>query len=205
MSVGINFRATSGYVTDSAGETYCLAESYPTTRGGWTFGWVNAINNDGGSRDRDSAIDRRLAGQNFQWNDGTQSTFQVDLPSAGTRSVRLALGDAGFGPGYSYCQIKDGSTPLLTVTDTNGTAANVWDDATGVGRGPSSDWVTNNAASSLTFTGTTLNLVIGSPASQADLSALAHLFIGDVAASKAPPFLPGGYRPRFTSPRRRYV
>jgi hypothetical protein len=184
MTIGINFRATSGYVTDGAGETYCVGDSYPTTRGGWTFGWTATGNFD--IRDRDSAIDRRLAGTNLQWNDGTQSTFRLDLPASGQRDIRLALGDT-ISESYQYCQIKDGTTVLLTTDDSNGNASYEWVDASAVAR-TQVTWPTSNVAVPLTFTGTILNLILGPPTAQgANHSDIAHLNVGDL--SVAPPRL----------------
>lgn len=102
----INFRGTSGYVTDGANQTYCLADVSPTTRGGNTFGWqisgMNAV-------DRDNTLDPRFAGINFGGAD-----FLFTLPRTGLFHVNYVLGDAG---GFAHTQtaiVKDNTTTLLT-------------------------------------------------------------------------------------------
>ena len=75
----------------------------------------------GTGRDRNAAVDPRLAGVNFV-NNGAPATFYVDLPSAGTYSLSLALGDSGYQQCWVQCQIQflDGSTVLSTVTGGSG-------------------------------------------------------------------------------------
>src|SRR5205809_595690 len=90
---GFNFRDSIGYVTDGTNETYVrdTGDVYPVTRNAVTFGW----NSNLGGADRNSAIDRRLAGLNYS-SPGTSFTFQVDLTAPGTYDISLALGDATF-------------------------------------------------------------------------------------------------------------
>jgi hypothetical protein len=146
---GINFRDTAGFVTDGTNETYCLGEvdAYPVSRGGLTFGW-ETIANDAG-RDRNSGIDRRLAGVNF---DGANAPaiFRLNLPSTGTYLIELAVGDTGgFNPPVQDAQIVDDTTTFITVTqDPNDTN---WIDATNVIRTSASDWTTNQTAVSRTM------------------------------------------------------
>ena len=47
------------------------------------------------ARDRSTTVDPRLAGINFA-NNGSPATFYVDLPSAGTYNLSLAMGDDGY-------------------------------------------------------------------------------------------------------------
>lgn len=103
LDAQINFRSTSGYVTDGAGQTYCLgsADVYPVTRGGLTFGWILAHEADS-ARNRNAGNDPRLAGQNSATNDGTPSQFQLDLPASGSYTIHLALGDASYAQSYQY-------------------------------------------------------------------------------------------------------
>jgi hypothetical protein len=178
---GLNFRATSGYVTDGANETYVLdSDNYPVTRNAVTFGWTASI--AGNSRDRDNTLDSRIAGVHFQTNDGTQKTFQVDLPAPGQYLIRLALGDTAH-EAYLYCRVSDGATPLLTLDETTGNNPPFTNffDATGTGY-DSATWPGSNTPVTLTFSGTTLNLIIGSPAAQANVSTIAHLFISQITS-----------------------
>lgn len=174
----INFRDSSGYVTDDASETYCLGEgdTYPTTRGGVTFGW-ETINEGDMGRDRDSGIDRRLAGHNGKTNSGSQNIFRLDLPSSGDYSIRLAQGDASFDEAYQYLQIQDDTTPVLTIDDTDGTAAGFWNDATGALYSAANWPGSNSAVTGVTFSSSVLRLVLGSPSAQSNTSTIAHLYI----------------------------
>lgn len=125
---GFNFRATSGYVTDGTNETYVLAtDSYPTTRGGFTFGYVGT---PGESRDRDSGVDRRLAGIHQADNATAQYTFRVDLTSAGSYNVSIANGDTGTGQAQQLFIIKDAATTEATCNDAGGTSVDNYNDAT---------------------------------------------------------------------------
>ena len=113
---GFDFRNTASYVTDPAGDTYVLSTTaYPTKGSGVTYGWVKTSLVTG--RDRNAKLDPRLAGINYATN-GSPATFYVDLPSAGSYSLALALGDAGYQACWVQCQIQflDGSTVLDTVT-----------------------------------------------------------------------------------------
>jgi hypothetical protein len=110
---GFNFRATSGFVTDSANQTYVLCgETFPTNRNSADFGWDDISGCD--SRDRDSGIDVRLAGIHFYT---VSRDFKVTLPSAGVYDIYLALGDASgtFG-GFATETIYDNTTLLATIT-----------------------------------------------------------------------------------------
>src|SRR5208337_143702 len=113
---GFDFRNTAGFVTDPSGSTYVLSTTaYPTKVNGVTFGWGNT--SLVGARDRNAQLDPRLAGINYA-NNGSPATFYVDLPSAGTYSLSLAMGDAGYAQCWTQCQVQffDGSTLLATVT-----------------------------------------------------------------------------------------
>src|SRR5215813_6529220 len=101
---GINFRASAGFVADGANETYCLAENYPTARGGAMFGWTSGAPS---ARDRTTSADRRLAGMNFV--SGSQGTFRIDLPAPGTYDVRLAIGETD-NPQHAAIEVYDNTT-----------------------------------------------------------------------------------------------
>ena len=117
---GISFRATSGYVTDNAGDTYSLGEAYPTTRGGLTFGFDT--NNTANTRNRNSSAGyERIAGMAF----GTSRVFEVDLPAAGTYDLYLGIGDDGSAWSVNM-DIKDNTTTLFNVT-ASASAGNIAD------------------------------------------------------------------------------
>jgi hypothetical protein len=162
MAYGFNFRATSGYVTDSSGQTYSLGTVYPETRNGITFGWNSAL--AGNSRDRSTSAPGapELAGIIYWTNSVNappQCTFTVDLPQAGDWTINLALGDAT-AQQTQFARLKDGSTTFQTLTNVV-TNAGEFLDASGVVRTTAALWKSNNVAVSRTFTTTTFNLEIG--------------------------------------------
>lgn len=129
FSAGFDFRATSGYVTDVAPNTYCLAaDTYPTSRGGFTFGWDGTVGIDG--RDRNAGVDVRLAGIVFGLNTATIFTWRLDLPAPGTYQITLALGDGNANPQKNYFGLQDTFTSLLSFSPVS-TTGSTWADATG--------------------------------------------------------------------------
>ncbi len=149
--IGINFRGTSTYVTDGANETYCLADAYPTTRGGATFGWLSAVF----AADRNATVDRRLAGINF--NGAGPETFQLDLPAAGNVTIYLGLGDAAASHTGVTAVFKDNSTTMFTVGPVfvDGITA-VW-DATGTNY-TMANWPASEVGRAVVMTTTTLKI-----------------------------------------------
>jgi hypothetical protein len=167
---GVNFRSTSGYVSDGSGETYQLADIYPTTRGGLTFGYVSTTGVN--PRDRNSGINRRIAGMHFI-STGTPE-WKLDLPNgAGTYNVWVLLGDNDAGWAHT-CVIKDGGTTKATITASTATAR--WLDANGT----NSRTAANIAADtfdpvSVTFSGTTASFVLGN--GSGNNSTIAHIAV----------------------------
>jgi hypothetical protein len=183
FSASINFRSTAGYVTDAAGQTYCLADPYPTTRAGLTFGW--SVVPQGVNRSTDPANVPELAGVNYAYSGSGAADFQLDLPAAGTYSVRLALGDAGFSQTDMYCKILDGpgGTTLATVLAGVAQAADQYWDATGVLRTSPAAWRADNQAATVTATGTSLVVRIAAAGGGPDgYTTIAHLEAADAGA-----------------------
>lgn len=177
MADSVNFRATSGYVTDAATDTYDLGAAYPVTRGGLTFGW--ATSNAANMRDRGNLTQPRVSGMGFVSNGGATKDWKIDLPSgAGTYDVRLALGD-GAGPSSPKCLIMDGATTLATVS-TVGQGANFFQDAAGTANQSPNTWYASNATVQLTFAGSQMTLRLGD-AGGSGLTAIAH--VGVAAAT----------------------
>jgi hypothetical protein len=161
--IGINFRATSGFVTDAAGETYCLAaDAYPTTRGGFTFGWEAGPDGD---RDRDSGHNRRLAGIHFSAN--TAHAFRLDL-TAGSYDVHAAFGDAASTNPAEWL-LRDGTTTRVTYTGAGG--FDQFYDATNVLRS-AANWPGGELATTQNFSTGILRL---KPNSGAGNNVVAHL------------------------------
>lgn len=151
FDIGINFRDTAGYVSDGSNETYCAADSYPTTRGGVTFGWLSAVS----AADRNSGLDRRLAGINF--NGAGPDEFQLDLPGSGLLEVHLALGDAAAAHVDNKVEVFDNTTSKFAIGPhtTNGTDT-VY-DADDVER-TAAAWPSAEVGRQVTFESTTLKL-----------------------------------------------
>ena len=178
---GFDFRNTSTFVTDPSGDTYVLSTTaYPTKGSGVTYGWVNTSPVQ--ARDRDAQLDPRLAGINYATN-GSPATFYVDLPSAGTYNLSLAMGDAGYQQCYSRCQIQffDGNTLLATVAGGR-TLIGYFYDAT-VEKWPAAQWPSNNLSQQVTLAGTRLTVVVGLSQSNGDITPLAFLGVTQVSGS----------------------
>ena len=172
-AIGFDFRATSNYVTDPPGDTYVLAStSYPTSFNGTDFGWANT--NLVQASNRSTQIDPRLAGINYATN-GSPAIFLVNLPSAGTYNLSLAMGDAGYPECWVQCQIQflDGNTVLATITE-GLTDLGYFYDAQG-NNWSAAQWPTSNISQEVTLQGTQLKVVVGTNQSTGDLTPIAFL------------------------------
>jgi hypothetical protein len=172
----INFRATEEFVVDGSNETFCIADTYPVTRSGVTFGWTTPPSS---GRDRNGSVDRRFAGMNQKLNTGVDAVFRIDLPAAGNYELRLAFGDVSFGQGYLRAEILDGSTSRALIVQPIGSGGEQFIDASGVTRNMS-DWPSMNTPITVAMSGTVLNIRLGSIDSQVDASKIAHLHIKKV-------------------------
>lgn len=193
---GFNFRQSAGYVTDGANETYVQGggigfDSYPTTRNGVTFGWEDTPSGD---RDRNNALDRRLAGMHYNTT-GATVRFRVDLPAAGDYSVRLAMGDASNKSGNSFSELRDTTTVLTSLTDEalNATHSK---DITGT-KHTFAAWPGSNSAQTFTFASTICRMALKQPSS--GFSAIQHLFLSQVDPAGQPAMrrwgMSRGFRP----------
>ena len=175
VNMGFNFRATSGYVTDGANQVYVLpADTYPTTRGGFTFGWV-VDGNTVFSADRDNAGDVRLAGINYISGiiGGTPTYFRVDI-APGTYNIYLAVGDT-VAQTTMFVEVKDTTTSKFTIGNFN-TAINHYVDANGTDH-TRANWPANNTSRSVAFATNQFRLYPGNIATNTDVTTLAHLRI----------------------------
>lgn len=195
---GFDFRATAGFVTDPANTTYVIeTEAYPTVRNSSTFGWnsTTCLNPDGGggSRDRDSGIDARIAGINFIGNTNTPCTFRVDLPAAGTYKIQLGAGDAGGNAQTNYIDVRDNTTNVISLRPCNSAATPTFCDANGSTYNAAT-WPGSEVTITANFATTTLNLVLGdASAGSGTNSVISHLFISQVVQASTPTItiLPG--------------
>lgn len=173
--IGINFRQTSGYVTDGTNETYCVGDAYSTSRGDCgggvaaVFGWESGFS-AGNTRDRNAVVDRRLAGINFDTTT-VNAVFRLDLPSAGTYEIRLALGDASTSL-YKGGLVKDDTTTVITIANGSSGSAAEYYDASDTLR-TYLTWPGSNSAQSVNFSSTILRYAMGATAST---NVIAHLF-----------------------------
>src|SRR5271157_1591588 len=189
---GFDFRNTANFLTDPPGNTYALpSTTYPTTVNGVTFGWTTPSLVQ--ARDRSTSVDQRLAGINYV-NNGSPATFYVELPSAGTYNVSLAMGDEGYEQCWTQCQVQflDGSTVLATVTGgpTNpgyfyDAKGDNWSAAKG-NNWSAAAWPTSNLSQQVTLAGTRLTVVVGTSHSTGDFTTIAYL--GVTQTSVAPNF-----------------
>ena len=172
---GFDFRSSARFVTDPPGDTYVLpTTAYPTKSNGISYGWVKTSLVQG--RDRSASLDPRLAGMNYV-NNGSPATFYVDLPSAGTYSLALALGDAGYQQCWVQCQIQfmDGNTVLATVAG-GSLGQGYFYDAQGY-KWSAAAWPGSNLIRQVTLTGTRLTMVVGTNNATGDSTTVAFLGI----------------------------
>lgn len=151
---GVDFRATSGYVTDPTDYTYCLGDSYPTTRGGFTFGWIADALAFLSTRDRDNTVtDKRLAGINFAVNalaNGVETRFQLDKTGAGT--IIAAFGDLNNAQTI-VCSIRDSGGTKFSLNTATSNPGEFYDGSQTL-RTSAADWTSNNQPSAqYTFAG----------------------------------------------------
>ncbi len=185
LDVGVNFRATAGYVTDGAGETYCIGDVYPVTRGGLTFGWET---NAASTVDRDSTNDPRFAGINYA--SAASRTFRADLPATGDYDIHVAVGDTT-GSQWVAWLFKDDATQFAETTSfTSGVER--FKDATDVER-TEAGWAANEVKVTRTFASTILRVVSNNDAQNV---VIAHLRIVQVATADAVPVCWAQYRRR---------
>lgn len=182
-----DFRLSSGFVTDTGGCVPVLDETYPHTyANGATAGWEQTSID--GSRDRNAALDPRLAGVNRNLSNDVFREFRVDLPATGSYDIRAAIGDASFGASNGenpFASIKDTTTSLFTIVAGDGSmAAEEFYDATGVKRTSAANWVSSNAVKTLTFSTTIFRLRLEN--ATAGYTPVAHLRVTS-AAGGAPP------------------
>lgn len=181
FSASLNFRSTSTFVTEGAGETYAIsaadiasgdAEVYPKTRNSLTFGAVGAGVLE--TRNRNAGGDRRFAGMWF--NSGIpKRDVRLNLPEAGIYTIRLACGDNDNGF-TQRMEVLDNTTSLFTVTGT--TTVGKFLDTVGAAY-TQAQWPGSNTAQTVTFATTTLLVRFGDGVS-ANTGFLAHLEVTGV-------------------------
>lgn len=193
---GLNFRASSGFVTDGTGETYVIdSDTGSFTRGGISMA-LSGTAITGNGRDRNVLNDRRIAGLIFQANGGAVTVLTVTLPDGpGTYNVWVALGDDSSQHTNQQLVIKDNTTTKLTVAG-NMSAAARWLDANSVERTVST-WPTfakggaseASGAASVTFSSSSMVLEWGNTTGTS-LTVLAHVGWEFVSGGGGPTYTP---------------
>lgn len=112
---GVNFRGSSGYVTDGADTGYEIGTTANYT-GARTLAAGNAVGigwEDAPTLMLDrGAVDPRVAGAGFV---SSLTRYRIDLPATGTYSIAVAAADAAGGGWDSYIEIFDTTTSLGVV------------------------------------------------------------------------------------------
>lgn len=169
----INCRATAAFVTDTSPETYSLANTdsaYPVSRGGFTFGYTTVYGD--AERDRNSSVDRRLAGLHQRPNNTAgQSVFRIDV-TAGTYTLYAAFGDTD-NDQIQYFEVFDNSTSLYTVTNVSTTADN-FADANGT-VWSRANWPGSNTGASVNISSGIFIIKYGKGGSGTNNSTMCHL------------------------------
>jgi hypothetical protein len=182
---GFNFRATAGYVTDGANESAVLGinNNYPNSYGnGLTAGWEQSQTDS--ARDRDSGVDRRLAGLNAPLGvTPVTVTFRIDLPSTGTYDIELAAGDAVFS-GDADLELRDNTTVFATISGALGGGGRFF-DAQGTLHTSAAAWVSSQAPVQRTFTSTILRIALN-PNADATRGQICHIGITAVGGGSNP-------------------
>lgn len=118
FTVGFDFRATSGFVTDPSNCFPELGSAYPSTYGTTTAGWTTLPGGAGNPADRNASNDARLAGIDYASPSDTHA-FRVHLPATGSFTIIVAMGDATGGATNQYMTLADGVGGTVFDTLTN--------------------------------------------------------------------------------------
>ena len=146
---GIDFRGTSGFVTDptnydnenggsSSGQG--AAATYPRTSAqGNTVGWETTFN----FVDRSSSVNARLAGVNYIGSGGATATYRIDLPATGSYGIQGAFGDQGSAQNTFTIQLEDTTTVFATPVNAQSSTIDQFYAANGT-QETEANWLTNN-------------------------------------------------------------
>lgn len=182
--VGVEFRFTSGYVTTATNDTYSLGETYPISRTpvgqatAFTFGWTTA---PVGEVDRINTNPAQLAGGvYYNTVSGAGANFEFDLPSTGTYTIDIAMGDASF-TNTQFVKVFDNATLLASYGPVSTGANNFVDISNNTWTSPTL-WLSSHVSITHAFTSTHLNILIGA-GQTTGASIIAYLLISQSAAS----------------------
>lgn len=162
----VNFRATSGFVTDAAKthvQTAITADypATPTAGDATAVGYTVVGSGLTDSRDRNSGNDARLAGIHFNGGSGAGSisTYRIDLPAPGDYVISVAIGDANAGQ-TAQCELFDDTASLGVLVSGTTSAAQRFKDATNTEL-TNSTWPSGATTVTKTFTSTIAKFNLG--------------------------------------------
>lgn len=154
MTIQIHFRNTPGYRTDDGANAFIeTGNTFPYSSGlGYNVGWVSPSGTFT-YYNRTTGGNPKLGGCVYlpSW---TINKYCIELPSTGDYEVEAAFGD--YSVGYNtHFLFRDNTTQFgSTIGPGYTSGADKYRDATGVERSSGSDWTTNNARLSRTFSST---------------------------------------------------
>jgi hypothetical protein len=185
FDIGFNFRGTFGYVDDNTGTTnnYFANDQvfYPTTYGTTNAGWVANYGAALTGIDRNSALDPRLAGEVFLYNETPGATWRIDLPNTGQYLVQLAFGDSANGSASgSKLEIQDSGTGLIVLGPEAQTAGE-WFDAQNNLWTSAAAWVANEVTVAVNYVTSTL-FAMTLYTAVGDYANLSHLHVTEVSS-----------------------
>ncbi len=190
LDIGFNFRTTRAFVTDSANYNFISdTMTTPATTNGITYNWVSGNDPDtlgGGSRDRNSGIDVRLAGMNFCGNQISSAIFHMCGFTAGAYTFQMGYGDAGGNQQNNYLSLQNSDGTLLVgPLHVTTLATPTFGDAAGATYSAAA-WPGSEATVNGTITTSCINLWMGSGlTTDGTNSTIDTLFIHQVPASAA--------------------
>jgi hypothetical protein len=153
----IAFRASPIFPSggDPVGVTYCVADAYLTTRGGYPFGW--SAGNSVAGRDRDASLGNH-SGMNFTGVAGDY--FQIDLPGTGSTAIHAAFGDASSDNCVNWT-FKDTTTTIASVS--GDVFGGTFTDASNVNRASAAAWNSDEVPITYTASTTALRIYANAP------------------------------------------
>jgi hypothetical protein len=191
FDLGFNFRATAPFVTDGVESAPFLAENFPHTYTSANGYSLNAGQADGGMGSENDAgsNDPKIAGDVYFANGASSSRVRFDLasgsaPGAGTYTVDLAAGSAGFATNIAL-QILDNVSVVLDVTNGGAgysTLTNHFRDASLADVNATTTWT--GTTTSIAFASTTVYLKY-SASNVSGYTAVAHFRLTLATAATA--------------------
>lgn len=183
--LSLNFRSTTAFKTpEGAGENAVISSpeassgngiTYPTSVSGVNMGWGTG---NVATRDLSTTPSVEFAGSHFNESNGTED-FRIDLPAAGSYTIRLASGyySGGF---LTKVELFDDTTSLGVLCNGTTSGSDKFLDATGV-EYSSAAWPAGNTSVTKTFSTTVCKIRVGNGSTTTGF--LAHLEIALAAAS----------------------